>query len=1082
MFGRVVAAETGEALPHTKLVFDNGRTGVADAEGNFEVRGISFGEHSVVGLAPGMAHSRADFNNDGQERCEVLLELKPGYTVRGTVTDEAGNPVEGATVRDHYSGAIFHCYMRRCVTDAQGRYELSGYSRSRDLWSLGVAHPDFASQSKTSIPPPPEGEDATVDFMLTTGYAVAGRVLDQQGNPVAGAKVSYNLSENYVHYASTKTDRDGRFFLDKLASDREEYILVQGDTWAPAYQKAVPGQGADIPQLEFTVEPEHTAVGRVVDRNGNPVEGFQLHAQMTVAGRGGSNYIGRRYTTDANGRFEIKGLPGSGVTVDAYGRGYSSIRDHPLALDGEENVLTVDPPGVIRGRVVDANTGEPVTEFNVSLDFPSETLPDEPKGGISAHISTGGQDCRSDEGLFTVDGLITRKGYAVIVSADGYAPTRVERVTAAPADSEDWPVEITLGEGQTLSGTLTAGEGGPPVEGAEVTLLTQTGRSGYFDASTLKEPERRGFSVVTATTGADGRFEFAGVMGERQKILIVKSDGFADVIMREVDASEPLRLALAPPGTIEGTVAGYIEDDFDHVKIRIYDGEVEWANEAVSDDGSFEYPGLPPGEYTVSLWLGAPSGRSWTRARDLSVTLAEGETATADFSALEGANISGTLTLRGEPAAGASVRLNIGENASESIACYADEQGRWRLTAIPPGDYELLANKRDIADFTGPSYTIREPITVADEDLSRDLAFNPGALIGTVNGAAGAIVGAELRAYRADEDREPVTRISACRDRETDEWRINAWENTRYKYEGLRTTRRLGERIDRLERCHATSDADGKYEMVDLAPGEYILTAHAPQSPLPAILDRVTIPEDAENMPLYVPLDLSGALRMTVVSEAGEPIEGARVFICTPDGAQLTSKARRLLTPLDQVAQCTTGGCVPGRLDYEHEPIVTDADGRIEIEGLHPCEYGAWIIAPGHVATFVSGVPARDGVGGRIELALAGTLTFRVADGAVEGVERPLLVWRIEDAMTGEAACPGGMAQEDELIETGAVLLLDDSAGGWSVETLAEGAYDVHWEVHSLATEADAEEPIILSGDAQVEVAAGEGAVLTVER
>lgn len=1083
VFGRVVAAESGEMLPHTKLVFDNGRTGVADGEGNFEVQGISFGEHSVVGLAPGMAHSRADFNNAGQARCEVLLEMHRGYTVRGTVTDEAGNPVEGATVRDHYSGSIFHCYMRRCVTDARGRYELSGYSRSRDLWSLGVEHPDFASQSKHSIPPPPEGEDGVVDFVLTSGWAVAGRVLDGQGNPVAGAKVSYNLSECYVHYASTETDRDGRFWLDKLASDREEYILVQGAGYAPAYQKAVPGRGEDVPQLEFTVEPEHTAAGRVVDRDGNPVEGFTLRAQMSVPGHCGSNYIGRTYTTDADGRFEIKGLPGVGVTVDAYGVGYSAIRDHPLALDGAENTLAVDPPGVIRGRVVDADTGEPVREFNVCLDFPSETLPDEPKGGISCHLTTGGQDCRSDEGLFTVDGLTTRKGYAVIVSAEGYAPTRVERVTAAPAESEDWPVEITLGEGQTLTGTLTAGEGGAPVEGAEVTLLTQTGRYGYFDMSVLKEPERRGFSRSTVTSGADGGFKFRGVADHGTKILMVESDDFATVLRRDIEVTEPMQIALAQAGTISGSVAGYIDGGFEGVSIRVYAGNVEWAHEPVADDGSFRITGLPPGEYDLSLWLSAPGGNASMRSRSVDVELAEGASVGVDFGALEGVDISGTLTLRGEPSVGASVEVYPVGDRSGRVACYVGAGGRWSLSRIPPGEYELFAHRQNFADLTGPSYSLREAVTVGQQDITRDLSFNPGVLTGSVRDAGGApIAGALVEAHPRAPDCEPVARISAYRDRETDQWRVHAWETTNYVYEGLRSTRRLGERIDRLQRASGTSAAGGEYWVVDLPAGELVLTAHAPQSPVPAILEPITIPEGAGDVPLEIALDLSGALRMRVVSEAGEPIEGARIFLCTPDGVQIASQARRLLTPPEQLAECTTGGCSPGRAEYAREPILTDADGRVELEGIHACDYGAWIIAPGHAATFVSGGPAEAGAEAPIRLAPAGTLRFRVAESALEGTEQPLLTWRITDAVTGRAVFPGGPVQEDELVETGAVMLVGESASGFAVDTLAAGTYAVRWEVHGLATEGDGSEPMLLSGEAQVQIAPGGEALLTIER
>jgi len=111
-------------------------------------------------------------------------------------------------------------------------------------------------------------------------------------------------------------------------------------------------------------------------------------------------------------------------------------------------------------------------------------------------------------------------------------------------------------------------------------------------------------------------------------------------------------------------------------------------------------------------------------------------------------------------------------------------------------------------------------------------------------------------------------------------------------------------------------------------------------------------------------------------------------------------------------------------------------------------------------------------------------LTFQVADGALEGIEQPLLTWRIVDAATGRAVYPGGAGQDDELTETGATMLLGENAEGCSVDTLAEGVYTVRWELHSIPTEdaRGAGDTVALSGEAQVQVSAGQETVVDVKR
>lgn len=129
----------------------------------------------------------------------------------GKVTDERGQPVAGAFVRDHYSGNVIQLWMRASLTGKDGCYEIGSYSLESKLWSMGVSHPDFADQSKGSLSAPTEGNPLIVNFVLDKGFEVEGDVFDPDGKPVRGAKAGYTLDDCYVLYQSAQTDAKGHF-------------------------------------------------------------------------------------------------------------------------------------------------------------------------------------------------------------------------------------------------------------------------------------------------------------------------------------------------------------------------------------------------------------------------------------------------------------------------------------------------------------------------------------------------------------------------------------------------------------------------------------------------------------------------------------------------------------------------------------------------------------------------------------------------------------------------------------------------------------------------------------------------------
>lgn len=628
--GRVTHKDTGAPLEGAGVVAENGATATTDKDGRFALLGMALAEHTIKVISPGLANTHQGVNTTGKPDYDVAIQMSRGYSLRGRVTDEAGQPIAGALVRDNYSGPIILCWMQHTLTAADGSYELTGYPFTRKLWSMAVSHKDFAEASKRDLDPPAQGDVLTVDFTLGQGFAVAGEVSDQAGKPVPGALVNYSGNTSYVHYRDTRTDELGRFRLNRIAEARENAICVLAKGFAPADQLATPGKGDGIPFLTFTLAPGHGATGRVVNADGQPIAGAVLHPQRTLPGLCGSCYFGARVTTNAEGRFRLDSLPADGVTVDVLKAGCSAVREAPIAVDGETEIR-MDRPGVIRGRVVDEATGAPVPSFNVRLGMPSASTGDRPHASFSAHLSRRGQDCRADDGSFTIgDDLITRAAHVVIVTAPGYAEARVEDVVAQPSDWPDGPLTIKLAKGVLLAGMVTDAETGRPVGGADLLLVRPDSRLPGIPMQILEERDLYPIWTLLAQADADGRFEFRiGANEGKVYSLLVRHKDYAPTLLEDItfDASPTVRLARG--GTVlckAGAVPGFAAGQW-YVSLTV--GSLLIGGKQIGTDGAARFVNVPAG-LDGRLQLSIP-GRAPVMAP---VKALAGETVEVDFANL----------------------------------------------------------------------------------------------------------------------------------------------------------------------------------------------------------------------------------------------------------------------------------------------------------------------------------------------------------------------------------------------------------------------------------------------------------------
>jgi hypothetical protein len=315
--------------------------------------------------------------------------------IRGrVVAADTGRPLRRVMVR--ISGGALRG-SRTAATDVDGRYELTELpagsyivmaSRAGYV-SMGYRQPRPNSSPRPIVIADHQVVDAQ-DIALPPGGAIAGRVLDEYGEPMAGAFVTpqrlqyVNGARRAVSTGGASTNDLGEFRLFGLApADYYVSVTVRAGNpiddstdrtgYAPTYYPSTPdlsaaqrisvSTGQTVTNIELMLVPTRVArvSGFLVDASGAPARGGSVSASLREMGFMGppANGIVR-----PDGSFAISGLaPGEYVlrgTLPSAGRpgtwenmamAYVSV----TGADVSNVIVQVQQPAMISGRVV----GEP---------------------------------------------------------------------------------------------------------------------------------------------------------------------------------------------------------------------------------------------------------------------------------------------------------------------------------------------------------------------------------------------------------------------------------------------------------------------------------------------------------------------------------------------------------------------------------------------------------------------------------------------------------------------------------------------------------------------------------------------------
>jgi hypothetical protein len=386
----------------------------------------------------------------------LFCGLSAGAEISGEVVLSGGGPAAGARV---FLEPGLGGELRMTETGAGGGFRFDGVPPG----ATGVfASAPGRALSGQHINMPVAGAVDGLRIILPPAGVLRGKVVDPEGNPVPGARITRAalLGENKVGIPFTKlraygfeepaTSADGLFTISSLPGGEAAALKIAHPGYA---QEAADNLRVGAEEARITLYPGVVAEGGVFSKSGGiPVAG------ATIIIRNAHPPHETAITqTDMKGNFSIRLKPGQ-YLYRAAGAAHRSPGWEQLAVTGRERTrmrLAVAGTGIIQGEVRDAVSGDPLADARIAVDT---------NGIRAAAVRTG------PTGEFRVE---TAEGESIVrlESPPGYLP---------PADPAI-RVQVMQGETFKLPGMWLApmpeyrlrviGAEGGAAAGALITLL-----------------------------------------------------------------------------------------------------------------------------------------------------------------------------------------------------------------------------------------------------------------------------------------------------------------------------------------------------------------------------------------------------------------------------------------------------------------------------------------------------------------------------------------------------------------------------------------------------------------------------------
>ncbi len=745
-------------------------------------------------------------------------------------------------------------------------------------------------------------------------YQIAGISEKQLEELIDSGGMLPEVLQEAFEIIQTKTDASGayEFVIDFSWFDT---LYCSAGSYARVSRTLEEEHQGDSMRVDFQLRPGARFSGRVSNAQNN--EGVVGVTVVAVSGEDARAPFWARHvdtassetTTGADGKYELDQLQNGAYTVVVRGVEQGWLFDSARAVhvtlaegaakDGVD--LLVTPGKKIEGTITNSS-GEPIEQAMVFFSV------SDPGGGNISFDSIGDYSppISSDEnGHYLFTGARPGESYEVSVQHEDFASAK-GKVTS-PNDDTVAKLDFVLETGVAVSG-IAKYEDGTPAGGKSVYLFPP-------QSDETKLPFNPDFGEhMEFTDDATGEFIFAHVLpgqytletdriwmmreGQRTKHGIpvtVEKDTPVTGLEITVEKDEEV---VANKRTIQGTVLSAEGNPAENVSVQATTSDEMMGGRRTvtvqsAKDGSFTLDV----EYRGQFDIVAMTNESEAREKNVS----EGATVTLRLGPITA--VSGTVVNSdGDPVANCKVTLKepgsgdadtMGAMMSKLMGPFGrgavgtettDDFGNFSFKHVEPGTYTVEAT------FTGKGFGASEQFSLAQGNSRDDVrvVLEEGKVF------AGVVV---------DGTGTPVQGVN-----------IALSESVGGPMESMMMGMPMGMGLP--AQGVATSDAEGKFEVMGLRPGKYLLSAkHADFAPFTAKDIDVS---DNQSSPYKVTLGKGGIARGQFMVE-GKPKSGVMIQMMGEGGAHMAT---------------------------------TDAEGRFEVKGLPA---GTYMVIPIDMAAMTGG-------------------------------------------------------------------------------------------------------------------------------
>ncbi|MEO8359674.1 MAG: carboxypeptidase-like regulatory domain-containing protein [Vicinamibacteria bacterium] len=757
-----------------------------DAAGKFDIQGppLKKGRIQALGLDGSSLETALPATPSANA---ATFTLQRPASIEGRITrSDTGRFVPSVKVEARTGGTNL---VVRSSTD--GRYKISGLPEGS--YRVSFDEKTFVALDRREVELA-AGEAKILDVALTPAVTLVGRVSDERGQPIAGARGTLSpASASAMDLAFRALSRvgdpnggasafvsgpDGTFKATRLAPGSNQQLSVVHPDFE---RREMPGidlvAGAPKPlSVDVVLSPGFVLSGVVKDKEGRPLAGAQVVVNRSVqmmGGRGGAmvsfnsiESIRPQVETDFEGKFGFKGLAAADYDVIVTKAGFTrSATNGVKAGKGTSSMeVTLNPGASISGRVVQPN-GQPVTGYSISAR-PSAGSGSTARGGLMGGRANNMAPTDPD-GSFLIEGLIPGTAYdlSLFGVADFTGDARKKNLVAPATDVE---IEVPT-RGRIAGRVLDAASSAPITEFEAAYTPARSGGMVMIVRGGSGDNDRR-----TPFSSNDGSFAFEDVPPGNWDVTVsaktyqdARTGGVSVVSgeTRNIDVKASRGLVIRGR-VVDGKTGRGVQDA--SVSARnagsgggggvfvIGPGGGDDGGVITDADGRFEISGKGAGSYQLTA---RQSSYTEGTAR---VTLDDRDGA-VDIPLSGGGTIAGVvMSSQGAPLAGAQVSVqNSGDGGMrfgfDTQGSLTDAAGRFRIEHLSAGRYKVGASMR-----TESSTSIDVALNAGDirEDLK--LSLDAGATLrGVVTGLPDSERGGLMIGAQGGQDYFANTRTNA---------------------------------------------------------------------------------------------------------------------------------------------------------------------------------------------------------------------------------------------------------------------------------------------------------------------------------